>query len=85
MFLSEYTCTDFPSFPPPPQLSAGNEGYGLHSGVEKACTALLTISPQRQLPQGFDSLNVAVATGIILHSLQNRKSHPQTHEQINIL
>ena len=62
-------------------LCAGNEGYGLQSGVEKACTALVTIAPLRELPLGFDSLNVAVATGIILHSLQqNRHKHPEPQE-----
>ena len=61
-------------------LYAGNEGYGLHSGVEKVCTALVTIAPLRELPLGFDSLNVAVATGIILHSLQqNRHKRHELH------
>ena len=64
-------------------LYAGNEGYGLHSGVEKACTALVTIAPLRKLPLGFDSLNVAVATGIILHSLQqNRHRRHELHDEI---
>lgn len=45
---------------------------------------MLTVTPSRQLPQGFDSLNVAVATGILLHSLQtNKKRHTTLCLQIN--
>jgi len=51
---------------------AGNEGAGLRSAVERCCSTMLTIAPTRQLPMGFDSLNVAVATGILLHQLQKQ-------------
>ncbi len=50
----------------------GNEGHGLRAPVEEACTTLLTIEAHRQLPLGFDSLNVGVAAGILLHSIQSR-------------
>lgn len=51
---------------------AGNEGAGLRSAVERCCSTMLTIAPTQQLPMGFDSLNVAVATGILLHQLQKQ-------------
>lgn len=49
---------------------AGNEGYGLHREVEEQCDVMVTVQAHRSLPPGFDSLNVGVATGILLHSLQ---------------
>lgn len=49
---------------------SGNEGCGLHQEVEEQCEAILTVGANRKLPPGFDSLNVAVATGIIVHNLQ---------------
>ncbi len=52
---------------------AGNEGYGLRGYIQKACSAMLTVTPCRELPEGFDSLNVAVAAGILLHTLQQNK------------
>ena len=51
----------------------GNEGSGLSEGVKRQCTAMLSIPPYRDLPVTFNSLNVAVATGIILHSMQANK------------
>lgn len=48
----------------------GNEGYGVRKELSHSCTSLLTIPPLRGLPPGFDSLNVGVAAGIILHRLQ---------------
>ena len=51
----------------------GNEGCGLPQDILKRCTSLLTIYPLRGLPLGFDSLNVSVATGILLHTLQINK------------
>ena len=51
----------------------GNEGCGLPQDILKSCTSLLTIHPLRGLPVGFDSLNVSVATGILLHTLQINK------------
>jgi 23S rRNA (guanosine2251-2'-O)-methyltransferase len=44
----------------------GNEEKGLRSEVAKNCDYLVKIEGK---PQGVDSLNVSVATGIFLHSL----------------
>ena len=49
---------------------SGNEGHGVHRELEVECDAILTVTPHRQLSIGLDSLNVAVATGILLHTLQ---------------
>ena len=56
-------------------LCTGSKSYGLHteSNVERVSTALLTITPSRELLQEFDYLNTSVAAGIILHSLQKGK------------
>ena len=54
-------------------LPPGNEGHGIHREVEEMCNAMLTVKPQRPLPPTLDSLNVAVATGILLHALQRDK------------
>jgi hypothetical protein len=61
------------------RLPAGNEGYGLRTNVKRACTGMVQIEmaaapgsgaaaggPHRIL---VDSLNVSVATGILLHHL----------------
>ncbi|XP_072014310.1 uncharacterized protein [Amphiura filiformis] len=53
----------------PTVLVVGNEGYGLRSKVRTVCSKFLTIEPGRELHPGIDSLNVSVATGILLHSL----------------
>lgn len=52
----------------------GNEGRGLRSVVRRACETVLRIDsaapgPGRHQPIGVDSLNVSVATGILLHQL----------------
>ena len=52
----------------------GNEGYGVSEAIKRECSVMLSIPPYRHLPSTFDSLNVAVATGIVLHSLQVNKS-----------
>ena len=49
---------------------SGNEGRGMHREVEEMCDTMLTVKPNRPLPPTLDSLNVAVATGILLHALQ---------------
>lgn len=54
----------------PTILVLGNEGYGVRRELSRSCTSLLTIPPLRPLPPGFDSLNVGVAAGIVLHRLQ---------------
>lgn len=54
----------------------GNEGYGLRTTVERSCTSMVAI--EMNLPDGgvqaggrqlVDSLNVSVATGILLHHM----------------
>lgn len=52
----------------------GNEGRGLRPVVRRACEGILRIDsaapgPGRHQPIGVDSLNVSVATGILLHQL----------------
>ena len=57
-----------------PHTHEGSEGYGLQveigADLKKVCTALLTIVPV--VPQESGSMNIPVAAGIILHTLQNR-------------
>jgi RNA methyltransferase, TrmH family len=54
--------------PPPPSLAVvmGNEGAGLKPSVRDACDALVGIP----MAAGAESLNVAVAAGILLHALR---------------
>jgi 21S rRNA (GM2251-2'-O)-methyltransferase len=54
--------------------ASGNEGYGLRPLVKRCCTQLVQIemaptADTRQQQQLVDSLNVSVATGILLHHL----------------
>jgi 21S rRNA (GM2251-2'-O)-methyltransferase len=55
--------------------TTGNEGYGLRSMVKRCCTQLVQIEmapgggAARQQQQLVDSLNVSVATGILLHHM----------------
>lgn len=71
----------------PTILVMGNEGYGLRTTVKRLCTSLLRIdaapAAASQAGQGVgararagrsfvDSLNVSVATGILLHQLLAR-------------
>ena len=60
---------------------AGNEGNGVHREVEKECEAILTVSSHAHLPPGMDSLNVAVAAGILLHAIQrtSENNYKQNH------
>ena len=68
---------------PPPLAPTGNEGHGVRKVVEQQCDCMLTIPSIKQLPLGFDSLNVGVATGILLHALQRtRQSASAEHVQI---
>lgn len=54
--------------PPPARLALvmGNEGAGLKPSVREACSALVAIP----MAPGAESLNVAVAAGILLHALR---------------
>jgi 21S rRNA (GM2251-2'-O)-methyltransferase len=61
----------------PTVVVLGNEGRGLQDAVERVCTHMLAISSFQDQDSDFtiESLNVSVAAGIILHSLQaSRKS-----------
>jgi TrmH family RNA methyltransferase len=56
------------SAPTPPRLALvmGNEGAGLKPSLRAACDALVAIP----MAPGAESLNVAVAAGILLHALR---------------
>lgn len=53
----------------PTVVVVGNEGIGMRPQVEAKCSKFVTIQPGRELHPGMDSLNVSVATGVLLHSL----------------
>ncbi|XP_071319289.1 rRNA methyltransferase 1, mitochondrial [Trachinotus anak] len=53
----------------PTLLLIGGEGEGLSQELLSLCHTLLTIPAGRDLFPGIESLNVSVATGILLHSL----------------
>ncbi|XP_023558875.1 rRNA methyltransferase 1, mitochondrial isoform X2 [Octodon degus] len=70
----------------PTLLVLGSEGSGLSQEVQASCQLLLTILPGRQLPPGLESLNVSVATGILLHSIcSQRKGFPAEEESTTSL
>ncbi|XP_026635927.1 rRNA methyltransferase 1, mitochondrial [Microtus ochrogaster] len=70
----------------PTLLVLGNEGSGLSQEVLASCQLLLTILPRRQLPPGLESLNVSVATGILLHSIcSQKKGFPAQTEKGQLL
>ncbi|XP_051665388.1 rRNA methyltransferase 1, mitochondrial [Manacus candei] len=51
----------------------GSEGEGLSLETQLLCHRVLAIPPGRALHPGIDSLNVSVATGILLHSICSQK------------
>ncbi|XP_029820484.1 rRNA methyltransferase 1, mitochondrial [Manacus vitellinus] len=51
----------------------GSEGEGLSLETQLLCHRVLAIPPGRALHPGVDSLNVSVATGILLHSICSQK------------
>ncbi|KAM6118312.1 rRNA methyltransferase 1, mitochondrial [Phoenicopterus ruber ruber] len=51
----------------------GSEGDGLSLETELLCHRMLAIPPGRALHPGIESLNVSVATGILLHSICSQK------------
>ncbi|KAJ0060318.1 hypothetical protein NL108_010123, partial [Boleophthalmus pectinirostris] len=61
-------CSDF-TMSKPTLLLIGGEGGGLSQELQTHCHTLLTIPAGRPLFSGIESLNVSVATGILLHSL----------------
>lgn len=67
-------CSDF-KMTRPTLLLMGGEGEGLSQKLLSMCQTLLTIPAGRELSPGIESLNVSVATAILLHSLlSSRKS-----------
>nr|XP_009671191.1 PREDICTED: rRNA methyltransferase 1, mitochondrial [Struthio camelus australis] len=54
-------------------LVIGSEGDGLSLGTQRLCHRMLVIPPGRALCPGIESLNVSVATGILLHSICSQK------------
>ncbi|XP_036436255.1 rRNA methyltransferase 1, mitochondrial isoform X2 [Colossoma macropomum] len=65
---SVVSCSDF-RMSKPTLLLMGGEGFGLSPELRQLCDILLTIPPRRDLHPAVDSLNVSVATGILLHSI----------------
>ncbi|XP_028991186.1 rRNA methyltransferase 1, mitochondrial [Betta splendens] len=61
-------CSDF-QMTKPTVLLIGGEGGGLSRELLSLCQTLLTIPAGRELIPSIESLNVSVATGILLHSL----------------
>ncbi|XP_076615400.1 rRNA methyltransferase 1, mitochondrial [Chaetodon auriga] len=61
-------CSDY-QMTRPTVLLMGGEGEGLSQKLLALCQTLLTIPAGRKLLPGIESLNVSVATGILLHSL----------------
>ena len=54
----------------PTLLVLGNEGVGLRTNVRNACHSLVKVDTGCSAgDSGVDSLNVSVATGILLHQL----------------
>lgn len=49
----------------------GSEGFGIDEDIKEHCTHFLHIQPYPTCPDLLDSLNVSVASGIILHSLSS--------------
>lgn len=66
--ISATPCDNF-QMTEPTLLVMGGEGHGLAPELLALCRTLLTIPAGRQMAPGVDSLNVSVATGILLHSL----------------
>lgn len=66
-------CSDF-QITKPTLLLMGGEGEGLSQKLLSLCQTLLTIPAGRKLFPGIESLNVSVATGILLHSLLSSRS-----------
>ncbi|XP_019401188.1 PREDICTED: rRNA methyltransferase 1, mitochondrial [Crocodylus porosus] len=66
-------CLDF-QWAKPTVLVLGNEACGLSPGTRSLCHKMLTIPPGVALHPGLDSLNVSVATGVLLHSILRQKA-----------
>ncbi|XP_048853866.1 LOW QUALITY PROTEIN: rRNA methyltransferase 1, mitochondrial [Brienomyrus brachyistius] len=60
----------------PTLLLMGGEGAGLSPELLSLCHTLVTVRPRHQLHPAVESLNVSVATGILLHSLLMSRGGP---------
>lgn len=60
----------------PTVLVVGNEGAGLRTNVKRACTGLVHIpmAPMYDVDV-LESLNVSVATGVLLQALRGQQMH----------
>uniref|UniRef100_A0A8B9PUE3 tRNA/rRNA methyltransferase SpoU type domain-containing protein n=1 Tax=Apteryx owenii TaxID=8824 RepID=A0A8B9PUE3_APTOW len=61
-------------------LVIGSEGDGLSLETQRLCHRMLVVPPGRALCPGIESLNVSVATGILLHSICSQKVKPAPDE-----
>lgn len=68
-------CSDF-QMSKPTLLLLGGEGTGLSPALLSLCQTLLSIPARGELHPAIDSLNVSVATGILLHSLLSSRHSP---------
>ncbi|NXM74640.1 MRM1 methyltransferase, partial [Serilophus lunatus] len=66
------SCLDF-QWNKPVIIVIGSEGEGLSLETQLLCHRMLAIPPGRALHPGIESLNVSVATGILLHSICSQK------------
>uniref|UniRef100_A0A672UVW3 rRNA methyltransferase 1, mitochondrial n=2 Tax=Strigops habroptila TaxID=2489341 RepID=A0A672UVW3_STRHB len=69
------SCSEF-QWNKPVIIVIGNEGDGLSLETQLLCHRMLAIPPGRALHPGIESLNVSVATGILLHSICSQKLKP---------
>ncbi|NXI39228.1 MRM1 methyltransferase, partial [Galbula dea] len=65
-------CSEF-QWNKPVLLVIGSEGDGLSLETQLLCHQVLAIPPGRELHPAIESLNVSVATGILLHSICSQK------------
>ncbi|NXU58581.1 MRM1 methyltransferase, partial [Turnix velox] len=66
------SCLEF-QWNKPTIIVIGSEGDGLSLETQLLCHQMLTIPPGRALHPGIESLNVSVASGILLHSICSQK------------
>ncbi|KFO99711.1 hypothetical protein N300_11135, partial [Calypte anna] len=66
------SCLEF-QWEKPLLVVIGSEGDGLSLETQLLCHRMLAIPPGRTLHPGIESLNVSVATGILLHSICSQK------------
>ncbi|XP_064096797.1 rRNA methyltransferase 1, mitochondrial-like [Macrobrachium nipponense] len=55
-------------------IAVGNEGYGITPELRDLFKTTIAIQPGRVLQTGMDSLNVSVATAVILHDMTSKIS-----------